>query len=708
MFCVKCGKQLSGNEKFCPKCGAKTADRTQEGNVPDNSRIGTDAGNPGNADSDKTEILGNSLPLIPPLSVNAENPEIYIPDIQGEKDKEKNKKEKNKEKRGLRKAVSLLALAAVIMVLVGVIVYMGRFFTGKEDEISFTGKLEKAEECMAQDDFEGAARYYLEALEMEPEEPDIYEGLAEAYQMDGQLGNAVKILETGYEVTENENLKNILEELKTVLKASDDGETDSREDVPEGEDGDTVPKEEEDAEDVYTGERQDVNIEIRQVDNTNFPEMVIYASITDEAGNTVKQLERSDFNIQEIDAQGNVGKADIEDVYQVLNEDKINVNLVLDASGSMNAYSKMLQAKNAASGFIHQMDLTGGDKVEIISFDDYVYLEQDFTNEEGFLENAINNITPNGGTALFDALYAGLFQTYYEEGAKCVIGFTDGEENASSYSFDDVVSMARNTGIPVFIIGIGDGYDTTLLQDLAAQCSGRYYSAEDSDLQTILEDIYLSIYREQQDYYVFKYTSQNLENPNQFRELVLETSKSTEFYGSYRKAYIPQADLSGAFSSEYMNKDYILDFSSQREVNDADLAGLSLAELRIARNEIFARHGRQFKDIMLNQWFYSKIWYLNIGAKYAPDEFDAIWPSPLSKLELQNIEFIKNYEVNSMNTQDIYPNAAHTLLSDYDMALSKAVLRTALAQIQNYASTDILEQNKRLLQEAINKEDVQY
>ena len=189
---------------------------------------------------------------------------------------------------------------------------------------------------------------------------------------------------------------------------------------------------------------------------------------------------------------------------------------------------------------------------------------------------------------------------------------------------------------------------------------------------------------------------------------MLETSDTTEFSGSYRKAYKPQADISGAFSDSYMNLDYILDFSSQRAITESDLAGLSLAQLRIARNEIFARHGRQFKDSMLNQWFYSKTWYLNLPFKYSPDDFDALNPSPLSRLEIDNANFIKTYEDNIMRTQDIYPDASNTLLSDYDLALSKTVLKSALAQMQGYYNTDVLNENIRLVQEAIDKEEVQY
>ena len=118
-------------------------------------------------------------------------------------------------------------------------------------------------------------------------------------------------------------------------------------------------------------------------------------------------LEKNDFEIKEIDEQGNISEASISDVYKVLDKDNINVNLVLDSSGSMDEDNKMQQAKNAASALIDKMKLLEGDKAEIISFDTYVYLKQDFTNEKDVLIKAINDINTAGNTALYDAIYSG-------------------------------------------------------------------------------------------------------------------------------------------------------------------------------------------------------------------------------------------------------------------------------------------------------------
>jgi len=98
------------------------------------------------------------------------------------------------------------------------------------------------------------------------------------------------------------------------------------------------------------------------------------------------------------------------------------------------------------------------------------------------------------------------------------------------------------------------------------------------------------------------------------------------------------------FNDAGADRDFILAFSSERALTDADLQGLSAQELRIARNEIFARHGRMFANQQLSDWFNSKEWYQSITPKYTPDEFNSLNPYPLSRLENDNIQKIIDYE----------------------------------------------------------------
>ena len=79
--------------------------------------------------------------------------------------------------------------------------------------------------------------------------------------------------------------------------------------------------------------------------------------------------------------------------------------------------------------------------------------------------------------------------------------------------------------------------------------------------------------------------------------------------------------------------------SSERLLTDADIAGLNKNELKIARNEIYARHGRRFKNAELQRWFDSCSWY---NGTIAPDQFD---DNVLNDIESANAKFLlKAYE----------------------------------------------------------------
>ena len=64
-------------------------------------------------------------------------------------------------------------------------------------------------------------------------------------------------------------------------------------------------------------------------------------------------------------------------------------------------------------------------------------------------------------------------------------------------------------------------------------------------------------------------------------------------------------------------------------------------QLRLARNELFARHGRKFNDTELQQYFTLKAWYQPV---YEPDEFDEIQNSVLNEYEIANRDLIVEEE----------------------------------------------------------------
>lgn len=87
-----------------------------------------------------------------------------------------------------------------------------------------------------------------------------------------------------------------------------------------------------------------------------------------------------------------------------------------------------------------------------------------------------------------------------------------------------------------------------------------------------------------------------------------------------------------------MGSEYILPGSDSEYLTDSDVKYLNSRELELARNEIFARHGRKFADSSIQEYFNSKSWY------HGTKEPEDVTYSDLNKYEQANINLIKKYE----------------------------------------------------------------
>lgn len=298
------------------------------------------------------------------------------------------------------------------------------------------------------------------------------------------------------------------------------------------------------------------HVDIRQIDTSAFPKMTLFAEVTGDDGEPLGALEPKDIAVYEYDEDGKEQPVAVEDVFLVQNSGSVSVSLVIDRSGSMDDGDKMYQAKNAAYQFLQEVDFEGGDAVAVTSFDDKVYVDQGFTDNLFALESAISAIRADGQTALYDAVYSALLSTHAQPGAKCVIAFTDGVENASAYTMEDVIRLSRDTGIPVYVIGVGMECDEATLKKLAEECQGRYHHAGTEGLTEALAEIYGSIYREQQDWLAIVYTSPFGEALTEPRGVYVDLQQTEGYTGTSRDAsYTPQAEISEDFAGVYATVD---------------------------------------------------------------------------------------------------------------------------------------------------------
>ena len=102
--------------------------------------------------------------------------------------------------------------------------------------------------------------------------------------------------------------------------------------------------------------------------------------------------------------------------------------MVADVSGSMDG-TPLNEAKEIMRNFIGSVQFAAGDMVELTSFATGVRLEQEFCSDASLLTNEINGLYTGDMTSLFDALYTSVERVAAQSGAKCVIAFTDGDDN---------------------------------------------------------------------------------------------------------------------------------------------------------------------------------------------------------------------------------------------------------------------------------------
>lgn len=127
----------------------------------------------------------------------------------------------------------------------------------------------------------------------------------------------------------------------------------------------------------------------------------------------------------------------------------------------------------------------------------------------------------------------------------------------------------------------------------------------------------------------FLYESTILTNPSSVEDKdVSSTNEDDYFYMSDDEEELPD---------DYY--EYIIYDSNTRALTKSELDSYTASELFIARNEIYARHGRMFRDSGLQSHFNSCSWY---HGTIAPENFDD--NTMVSALEKQNAELILAYE----------------------------------------------------------------
>ncbi len=161
----------------------------------------------------------------------------------------------------------------------------------------------------------------------------------------------------------------------------------------------------------------------------------------------------------------------------------VDVAFVIDVSGSMGWNDPSSMRVAGAKAFLDQMRPV--DAASVVSFESYAYTQIPLTtlattqNRADVVAALDRSGYAGGGTNIAAGVSQGLFELEASPGvgrAKVLVLMTDGD---SSYA-DYLTQTARDQGVVIDTIGLGDGVQSTLLQSIADGTGGQFLALTDA------------------------------------------------------------------------------------------------------------------------------------------------------------------------------------------------------------------------------------
>jgi len=237
---------------------------------------------------------------------------------------------------------------------------------------------------------------------------------------------------------------------------------------------------------------------VTQVDTSRYPDVTLYVAVLDATNKPRSGLKQSDFGViedgKDVKITDFVGGGHVQ----------INTALAIDRSGSMESDNKLDSAKEAAQTFTAQMQ--ANDQTTIIPFESILDLNFPFSSDKGRITAAIDNISTDNstGTAIYDAVVAGVNKLKDIEGRRFLVVLTDGQDNRSRNNAEKAITYANKYNQPVYTVGFGrqnapgdDWINERVLRQVADQTGGEYFYAPDrSELVALYDRLAGSLHAE--------------------------------------------------------------------------------------------------------------------------------------------------------------------------------------------------------------------
>jgi Ca-activated chloride channel family protein len=236
--------------------------------------------------------------------------------------------------------------------------------------------------------------------------------------------------------------------------------------------------------------------------------------VTDPLNRLVTGLEKNEFFLYENNQLQTIKSFSSEDT-------PVSIGIIFDLSGSMS--NKIVRARDSIVEFMHTANPQ--DEFFVIGFNDRPELIEDFTSSADDIEARLMTVRPGKRTALLDAIYFGVNKMKQARNErKALLIVSDGGDNRSRYTENEVRNLVRESDTQIYAIGIFDAYAPTpeerngplLLHDIAEETGGQLFRVDDvSDMG----DIATKISAELRNQYVLGYKPENAKRDGKWRKV---------------------------------------------------------------------------------------------------------------------------------------------------------------------------------------------
>ena len=235
----------------------------------------------------------------------------------------------------------------------------------------------------------------------------------------------------------------------------------------------------------------------------------VTVSVSDSRGRFVKGIPQDAFHVQEDGRPQAITHFASEDV-------PLELVAAIDISGSM--APAMPKVKTAVKEFL--AEVPAQDRVTLLGFNDSIFTLTRKATDTTERMKAVDRLAPWGSTALYDVLLRGVDILGRQTGRKALVVFTDGEDQGSHATINDVERRMQSSDVTLYMIGQGRGVTMDslkkVMERLSAPTGGRAIFTDSIDeLHTAFADLL----DELSNQYLLGYQSSNNRRDDAWRRI---------------------------------------------------------------------------------------------------------------------------------------------------------------------------------------------